>query len=220
MSGTLIVIQKLRVNPLTIVPHPQPKLPFVIPDFHFDPLRLCVLESIAHCLAGNPIDFVSQYRTEVPRRPFHPHMKLGSIRVRFAARQFFSQSVYRQREVVGHHRRGAQPLYGIPALGNRLSCLIDSARECFLGLVRTRWEQVIGTLETEQHPVKTLQQRIVQLAGDSHSLVDPFLHAQFNDPSHCGPSEGGGDKKCADRHCGHENDDCALHISYVRIGLC
>src|SRR6266849_4546026 len=86
-------------------PAPQPKLPFVIPDLHFDPPRHCVPERIAQCLPCNPVDLVSQNRMEVPRRPFHPHMKLGSIRVRSAAREFFSQSVDRQREVVGHHRR-------------------------------------------------------------------------------------------------------------------
>jgi hypothetical protein len=105
MSGTLIFTQKLRVNPLTIVPYTQPKLPFVIPDLHFDPPRLCVPERIAQCLHCNQVNFVSQNRMEVPRRSFYHYMKLGSIRVRFAARELFSQSVYRQLEVVSHHRR-------------------------------------------------------------------------------------------------------------------
>ena len=36
-----------RVNALSAVEHAQPKLPWVIPDFYFDPLRLGVAERIA-----------------------------------------------------------------------------------------------------------------------------------------------------------------------------
>jgi hypothetical protein len=92
VSGAPVFIQKLLVNVLSAVPDPQPKLPFVILDFHRDPLRLCVLERIAECLARNPIDSVSQYRMESLRRPFHPHMKDGIIPVRFIVRKFFKRS--------------------------------------------------------------------------------------------------------------------------------
>jgi hypothetical protein len=80
VSGASLFIKMLRVNTLPIVPDPQAKLPLAIPDFRFDPLRLRVLEGIAHRLAGYPLDFVSQYRMEVTRRAFYLHMKLGSIR--------------------------------------------------------------------------------------------------------------------------------------------
>src|SRR5713101_4402466 len=78
----------LRVNALSLIPHPHAKLPFVIPDFDFDLLRLCVLEGIAQCLAGIPVHFVTEDRMKVPRVSF----KLGSIWVRFAGREFFTQS--------------------------------------------------------------------------------------------------------------------------------
>src|SRR6266581_3445249 len=84
VSGALVFIQMLRVNALSIIPYPHPKLPFVIADFHFDPLRLCVLEGIAHGLAGYPVDFVPQDRMEALRGSFHLHLKLRSIWVLFA----------------------------------------------------------------------------------------------------------------------------------------
>ena len=76
----------------------------VIPNFHFDPLRLRVLEGIAQRLARNPVDFVPQDRMKVPWRSFHLHTKLGSIWVRFTAREFLTQSAYRGGKIVGHDR--------------------------------------------------------------------------------------------------------------------
>jgi hypothetical protein len=37
--------------------HTQPKLPFVIADFDFNLVCLCVLECVAQCLPCNPADF-------------------------------------------------------------------------------------------------------------------------------------------------------------------
>ena len=51
-------VKKLRVNPLAIVSHPQPKVPPVIVDFHLYTFRVCVAEGIAQRLAGDPIDRV------------------------------------------------------------------------------------------------------------------------------------------------------------------
>src|SRR4029077_19374704 len=98
------------------------------------------------------------------------HMKAGMIRVRFTGGEFFPQSVYRQSKVVGLDPRGAQPLYRIPALGDRFSRLIDSAPQRFLGFVRTSWEQVIGRLKPQQRSMKTLQQRIVEVACHARAL--------------------------------------------------
>src|SRR5580700_4127763 len=102
--GASLLIKMLRVNALPIIPEPQPKLPFVIPDFHFDPLRLCVLEGIAQCFPCDPVDFVSEDRMEILRGSFNIHVKLGSIWVRFTGREFLTQSVYRQRKIAGHDR--------------------------------------------------------------------------------------------------------------------
>src|SRR6266550_1216815 len=89
---------------LPVIPDPQPEMPLVIPNFHFDPLRLRVLEGIAQRLARNPVDFVPQDRMKVPWRSFHLHTKLGSIWVRFTGREFLTQSAYRGGKIVGHDR--------------------------------------------------------------------------------------------------------------------
>src|SRR4029077_2606264 len=79
VSGASVFMQKLRVNALPIIPDPQPKLLLVIPNFHLDPLRMCVVQCIAQCFPSNPVDFVSQYRMEVTGCAFYFHVKLGSI---------------------------------------------------------------------------------------------------------------------------------------------
>src|SRR6266478_5444284 len=90
VPGGPVFIKMLGVDALSVIPDPQPKMPFVIPDFHFDPLRLCVPEGVAKCLPCDPVDFVPQYRMEILGRAFHLHMKLGSIGVRFTGREFLA----------------------------------------------------------------------------------------------------------------------------------
>src|SRR5271166_4220684 len=104
-------------------------------------------------------------------------MKLRTVPISFAGGEFFTQCADRQRKIVGLNRRGAQPLYGIPALGDRFRRLIDCASECFLGFVGARREQVISSLKMEQQPVKTLQQGVVQIPRDAGALVDALLQA-------------------------------------------
>ncbi len=108
---------------------------------------------------------------KVPRVSFHLHLKLGSIWVRFAGREFFTQSAYCQRKIVAHYRRGAQPLYGIPALGNRFRGLIDRALEASFGFLWTLRQQIRRRLKSQQQPVKTLQQRIVRFPRNARPLI-------------------------------------------------
>jgi hypothetical protein len=85
-----LLAKNLRVNPLSVVPDPQPKLLCVIVDFDFDLSRLCVAECIAQGLACNPVDFVPQNRMEVSRRTFYRHTEKDRIRDRSIGREFFS----------------------------------------------------------------------------------------------------------------------------------
>ena len=94
MSGAPFFIEELRVHALPVIPNPQPKLPFVIPYFQFYLPRLCVPEGIAQRLGCNPVDFVSEYRMQVPRHAFHLHTKCGRIVVGFIGRQFLSESAH------------------------------------------------------------------------------------------------------------------------------
>jgi len=77
MAGAPFSMKKLRVHTLPVIPDPQPKLPFVIADFHFDVPSLGVPEGVAHRLACNPVNFIAEYRMEVPRRAFHLHTQEG-----------------------------------------------------------------------------------------------------------------------------------------------
>jgi Y_Y_Y domain/Histidine kinase len=53
VSGAPACIQNGRVDALSVVHDAQPESPWIIPDFHLDPLRLRVTESIAQRLASN-----------------------------------------------------------------------------------------------------------------------------------------------------------------------
>ena len=56
----------------------EPKLPWVIPEFHFDRLGLRVPEGILQRLAGDMINLVPDQWREVPALPFDVHTKLGT----------------------------------------------------------------------------------------------------------------------------------------------
>src|ERR1700677_3304020 len=176
-----ILTKNLRVNPFSVVPDPQPKLLCVIVDFHFDLSRLCVAECIAQGLAGNPVDFVPQNWMEVSRRAFYCHTEKGGIRDRSIGREFFSESAYGHGKVVGLDRGGAQSLNSIPALGDRLGRLIDSALESLFSFGRALQEQVSSSLKEENHSMKALKQSIVQIPSDSCAFVDTRfdLHAEL-----------------------------------------
>src|SRR6516165_5593433 len=104
MSGAPLIIKELGVHTFPVIPEPQPKLPFLVLDFHLDLPRLCVPEGVAHRLARNPVDFIAEYRMEVTRRAFHLDTKESGVMIGFIGRELFSESAYGQRKIVGHHR--------------------------------------------------------------------------------------------------------------------
>jgi len=115
VSGAPVSAENRWVDALSVIPNPHSKLPFVIPDFHFDLSRVCVLECIADSLGGNAVDFVSENRMKVSRCAFHRHAKYGGILAGLGSREFLSEGADGDGKIVGHHRRGAQLLHGIAA---------------------------------------------------------------------------------------------------------
>jgi hypothetical protein len=162
---------KLAVHSYSIIPHPQPKLPLVIANFHFNSLRLRVVKRIAQRLAGNPIDFVPQDWMDSPRSALDGNVEVDGMLVSRIGREFYSKSVYGLGEVVGLHGGGAQILYGITALRDSFSSLMDCAPKPLFRFARARWKQIISYLEKEQGSMKALQQRVVQFPGDPRSLA-------------------------------------------------
>src|SRR4029077_7179185 len=100
-------------------------------DFHFDSLRPRMPESIAQRFARDPVDFVPEDRMEVLRRAFHFHLKEGRILVGAFSPEFFSESPYCRAKVIGLDGGCTQPLYSIPALGDRLGRPINRGLKCF-----------------------------------------------------------------------------------------
>jgi hypothetical protein len=57
-------------------------------------------------------------------------------------------------------------------VGDRLPRLFDHGLQCLLGFGRPIRDQIRYSVELQQHPLKTLQQRIVQIACDARPLGD------------------------------------------------
>jgi hypothetical protein len=90
MSAVPVSTKTLWINALSVVPDTQPEFGFVVPDFHFDLARLCMMERIAHRLRGDPVHFVSQDRRQISRHAFHGYSKDGRILVGRVGRELFS----------------------------------------------------------------------------------------------------------------------------------
>src|SRR5258708_38071548 len=77
-------IDNILVNSLSVVPDPQPELPFAIPDFHLNPARSRVAVRIAQSLDCDPVHFVLKQRSQTLRHAFHINAKGGSVLSRFS----------------------------------------------------------------------------------------------------------------------------------------
>ena len=73
-------------------------------------------------------------------------------------------------------------MHGIPALGDHLIRASEGLLEFLLWFSRRK--QIIYYLESEHQPLKTLQQRVMQIAGEAGALGDTFLESQVKLPSH------------------------------------
>jgi hypothetical protein len=67
--------QERRIDPFAIVSDPQSKLSLIIPEFHFDLLRLGMSECIAQCRARDPLDLATHYRVQVPQYAYYFYMQ-------------------------------------------------------------------------------------------------------------------------------------------------
>ena len=74
-------------------------------------------------------------------------------------------------KIFSKNRRGAQPLQPIPALGDRLPGLLDGRFQRLPGFGGAIRQRERHRVKLQQHSLKTLQQRIVQIARDAGALA-------------------------------------------------
>jgi len=74
----------------------QTKLPVVVPNFHFYPVRLCVPKRVAQRLARNPINLVPEDWMEAARLAFDLDLKDGRTAIRRIGREFLSERAHGQ----------------------------------------------------------------------------------------------------------------------------
>src|SRR5262249_9250785 len=147
--------KNLWVNALSIVSDAQAKLSWVIPDFYFNPRRLCVQECVAQCLACNPVDIVPDKGSEFAGRAVHLNTKLGSFSVAMLGNQAFAKNDQCASKIVPNQRRGAHTLDRISTLGDRLPGLLDGRLQRLpdFGAIE---KHVSQSVELQQRALKTL----------------------------------------------------------------
>jgi hypothetical protein len=59
MPGAFLFTEHLPVDPLSVVPYPQPKQAFVVVDLYFNAARVRMLERIAQSLPCKLMNFVT-----------------------------------------------------------------------------------------------------------------------------------------------------------------
>src|SRR5271165_2398565 len=103
-------------------------------------------------------------------------MKSGGV----LGSQFIAQCSYGLREIVFYHRRRTQIVYSLPALDDGPITHFQSFFECVPCFARRKL--VDSYMKVEHQSLKTLQQRVVQLAGDARALADPLFQAHVELP--------------------------------------
>src|SRR6266404_4288223 len=161
MAGAPALPANVRIDALSVVADPQSKLRRVIVEFHFDPRRVCVPETITQRLTCNPVDFVPERRRELPGCALHSETKIGAILTGLIGTEFFSDGADRPGQVVGSHGGGAQALHRIAAFDDCALRLFECAVESFDRLLRAVRKHIAGRLKPEHQALKTLEESVV-----------------------------------------------------------
>ena len=94
-------------------------------------------------------------------------------------RELVAKGPDRHREIVAFDGRRPQALHRVPAFGDRLCRVFNRTIQFLFRLCRALRQQVRHGLESQQQTVEALEQRVVQLAGDSCALRDARLEGHL-----------------------------------------
>src|SRR5678815_3676107 len=101
----------LLVNALSVIAHAQLELPRIESDLHCDPLRVCVAEGIAQCLARNTVGLVTNVCVQITPRAFYLHINYRRLWSGGVAREFFCHCSNCFDKIVRVERRRPQSLH-------------------------------------------------------------------------------------------------------------
>lgn len=177
-------VEHTPIHTNAIIPHPNPKLLRVIPDFNLDPARPRVPESIAQRFSRYPIDFIPQDRMEVLRRALHFHRKSRRLLILNCSvlGHLLPERFNGCCQAVGVTRGPAETLNCIACIGNCLRGVVKRRFQYLPGIRSAAREEIVDCLKAEQHSLKALQQRIVEIAGDAQPLVHAPLQSRAEFP--------------------------------------
>jgi|ERR1700733_11360136 len=164
------VMKNLRVDSFSVVADAQPEFGGVIPDLHFDALRACVDECVAHSLDRGADDFVADDRSQTSGCALDIDMEIGRSRLVIMRGEFTAELADGCLQVPTLIARRPQTLDGIAALGNRLPGMLDRGFKGAPCLDRTIRQQVGDRMEIQQEGLKALEQRVMQIAGNTRAL--------------------------------------------------
>ena len=179
---------------------------FAVGNFHFDVPGLRVGESVAQCLTGDAEYLHLKERVQGLRAAFNYHRELRCWRVVAVDRailvQLFTQAHDLMSEIGVRGSRGTNIQDSISTLDNGLLRAIQGAVESLDGFLRTIGKEVASALKVQRQTLKTLQQRIMQLAGNPRAFRQALLELQIQAVGHqpdaphiaSGSQSGGGQK--------------------------
>ena len=164
------VMKNLRVDSFSVVADAQPKFAGVVPDLHFEALRACVDECVAHSLDRDGADFVADDRSQTSGCALYVDMEIGRRRLVTMRGEFAAELGDACLQVPTLIVGGPQTLDGIAALGDRSPGMLDRGFKGVPCLDRTIRQQVGDRMEIQQKGLKALEQRVMQIAGNTRAL--------------------------------------------------
>ena len=167
--------EHLLIDALAIVTDPQAELLVVVADLSLDLPGVGVPERVAQGFRRDLVDLVTNDRAQISRVSLDADSKCRAASSTRSRRELVAKHPDCHREIVAFDGRRSQALHRVTAFGDRLRSVFNRTIQFLFRVCRALRQQVRRRLESQQQTVEALQQRVVQLPGDSCPLPNARL---------------------------------------------
>ncbi len=175
VTGAIAAGQDVRVDAHAIVSDADAKKFLTIGDFRFNIFGVSVGEGVAQSFADDAIDFVADDGIERPGRALFENIESGRVSPDVRDGKLTAESVHGLGEIFIDERSGANVVNGVATFDDGLLGAGEGAIEALNSLIGIGGKQIAGALEMQHQTLKTLQQRVVQFAGDAGAFREALL---------------------------------------------
>src|SRR5262245_61663640 len=159
------------MNPLTVVSNAHSKRSFAVSNLSLDAMGTGVVERVSECFARDAIHFVANNRIQVACLSFDYQLKS----CRILSGQFFTERSDRFSQVVRGSGGISQTIDRFASLRDRVIGSLERLCELVLGFPRR--QEVVHDLQPKHQSLKTLEQRVMQLARNARALGDALVQS-------------------------------------------